>query len=238
MLIGEWNIKEAGAYQHRVTFGNNTISNSSEWVKGNLNPSMLGNSLGFKTIKTVLVVKGADREEILERKSIIISKCLDPVILTLDSYHHKFYAVLKKTDTEEMSMSRWHLLTLEWNCYEFGEEISQSFNGYKVITVHNPGNIVTPAIISVTPSVGVAALTLTGLSRNLILNEEYDIVVRNAETNIEILLDGESGIITQGGQINAGDVEIWELPSLMPGENRITLDAIANVTVTFRPRYM
>ena len=104
MLIGEWNIENANARQHRVTYGTSSISNSSEWAKGSYAPLLLGNVIGFKIIKTVLVVKGKDREEIIRNKSLIISKCLKPIMLTLDGYQHKFWAILKKSDTEETSM--------------------------------------------------------------------------------------------------------------------------------------
>lgn len=238
MLIEDWDIKIANARQQRVTYGNNSISNSSEWTKGSYTPVLLGNTIGFKTIKTVLVVKGAGREEIIRNKSLILSKCLHPVLLTLDNYQNKFYAVLKKSDTEEKVMNRWHLLTLEWNCYECGDRIIQTYVNEQTITIDNPGNITTPVIISIVPQIGTAALTLTGLTRNGLMNEGYEIIVRNTEVNKEIILDGENGLITEGGNLKAGEVEIWELPSLKPGENTITVDSNIKLTLSFLPRYL
>lgn len=238
MLIGDWNINEANARQHRVTYGNSAVSNSSEWTKGSYAPVLLGNTIGFKTIKTVLIVKGANREEILRNRSLIISKCLSPVVLTLDDYHHKFYAVLKKSDAEESAMNKWHLLTLEWNCYECGDRIVHTYEDEQKITIDNPGNITSPVIVSIIPKIGTAALTLTGLTRNDLLNDEYKLIVRNTEVGKEIILDGESGLIVEEGNLKAGDVEIWELPSLKPGENTITVDSNVKLTISFLPRYV
>lgn len=238
MLIGEWNIEEANARQHRVTYGTSSLSNSSEWTKGNYAPVLLGNTVGFKTIKTVLVVKGKNREEIIRNKSLIISKCLKPVMLTLDDYQHKFWAVLKKSDTEEKSMKKWHLLTLEWNCCECGERITQNYENEKKIVVDNPGNITTPVVLSILPQIGTADLVITGLTRNDLLNETYDLVIHNTETDKEIILDGENGLVTEDGNIKAGEVEMWELPSLKPGENIITVDNNVNLTINFLPRYV
>lgn len=238
MLIGEWNIENANARQHRVTYGTSSISNSSEWTKGSYAPVLLGNVIGFKTIKTVLVVKGEDREEIIRNKSLIISKCLKPIMLTLDGYQHKFWAILKKSDTEETSMRRWHLLTLEWNCCECGDRITQTYEGEKKIIINNPGNIMTPVIVKILPQIGTATLNITGLTRNELLNETYDIVVENTEISKEIILNGETGLITEDGEIKAGEVEMWELPSLMPGENTITMDENVNLTISFLPRYL
>ena len=238
MLIGEWNIEEANARQHRVTYGTSSLSNGSEWTKGNYTPVMLRSTVGFKTVKTVLVVKGKDREEIIRNKSLIISKCLEPVMLTLDDYQHKFWAILKKSDTEEKSMKKWHLLTLEWNCCECGERIVQTYENKKEIIINNPGNITTPVIVNILPKIGTATLTLTGLIRNELLNEAYDLVVHNTETEKEIILDGETGLITEDGNIKAGEVELWELPSLRPGENTITVDNNVSLTISFLPRYV
>lgn len=238
MLIGEWNIEEANAHQHRVTYGTSSISNSSEWTKGSYAPVLLGNTIGLKTIKTVLVVKGKDREEIIRNKNLIISKCLEPVMLTLDDYQHKFWAVLKKSDTEETSMRRWHLLTLEWNCCECGDRITQTYESEKEVIINNPGNITTPVIIKILPQIGTSTLNITGLARNNLLNETYDIVVKNTEINKEIILDGENGLVTENGEIKAGEVEMWELPSLMPGENTVTVDETVSLTISFLPRYL
>lgn len=238
MLIGEWNIENANARQHRVTFGMSSVSNSSEWVKGNCAPILLGNTIGFKSIKTVLVVKGKNREEIIENKSLILSKCLDPVILTLDNYKHKFYAVLKKSETEETAMKRWHLLTLEWNCYEYADRISRTFDGEKTIQINNPGNITTPAVVNIVPKLGTATLVITGLARNDLLNETYDFSIQNIEKGKEIILDGENGLVTEGGKEKAGDVEMWELPSLKSGNNTITVNQSVKITISFMPRYI
>ena len=51
-------------------------------------------------------------------------------------------------------------------------------------------------------------------------------------------MNGETGLITEDGEIKAGEVEMWELPSLMPGENTITVDENVNLTISFLPRYL
>ena len=103
---------------------------------------------------------------------------------------------------------------------------------------YNPGNITTPVIIKILPQIGTSTLNITGLARNNLLNETYDIVVKNTEINKEIILDGENGLVTENGEIKAGEVEMWELPSLMPGENTVTVDETVSLTISFLPRYL
>ena len=92
--------------------------------------------------------------------------------------------------------------------------------------------------MKILPQIGTATLNITGLTRNELLNETYDIVVENTEISKEIILNGETGLITEDGEIKAGEVEMWELPSLMPGENTITVDENVNLTISFLPRYL
>lgn len=240
MKINGWDISEADARQWNVTPDFCSINNDSEWTSGSLTPEITKNKIGFKLLKIVLLIKTGNRQKNLERCSKILSYLLDPVELELDGFEHKFYGILKKSTHTETVMNRWHTLTLEFECYEYGDEISFNFDGTheKTMTINNPGNILTPAKISVLPTVGVSALTIKGISRNIVTDEAYDIVIRDTGTD-EIILDGETGLITQNGELKAGDVEIWELPSLKPGENVIELDCSGmNVTVSFRPRYM
>ena len=239
MLIGTWNNQNAGAKQWRVTVGSHQISNNSEWTAGSPIPSYTQSILGFKTLKTVLLVKGEGREEILGQCSDILAKCLEPVELTLDHFEHKFFGALKKSSMEETSEGRWNLLTLEWECFEYGETITKQYSGVTEITVHNPGNIITPAVVSIIPGLGAADLTVKGLCLDMVSGRKYDAVIKDLAVEEEIILDGESGLMTKGGVLNAEDIEVWELPALRPGENTITLDRTGmDVTVQFRPRYM
>lgn len=239
MLIGTWDIKNAGSRQHRITVGNHSVSNISEWITGSVIPVAVSNTVGFKTLETVLVVSGDGREEILNNVSTILAHCLDPAELMLDDYSHKFYGILNKYSLEESCQRRWHLLTLEWECYEYGDTVSEEFTKQSSISINNPGNILTPAVIRITPQIGASTLTITGLCHNLVTGEKNNIIISNVTTGNVILLDGETGLLTENGALNTADTVIWELPTLLPGDNTITLSSSnMNVTIQFKPRYM
>lgn len=175
---------------------------------------------------------------ILDRCSQILSHLLEPTELTLDGFEHKFYGILKKHTHSENVMRRWHTLTLEMECYEFGEEISQAFSKEKEFTVENSGNILTPAVIEITPQVGAASITLTGICRDANTGEDLPVAISELETGKTVTLDGETGLITQDGELKT-DIEIWGLPTLLPGENKITVDnEWMDIAVRFRPRFM
>lgn len=239
MQINGWDISQAGAKQWNVTFGNHTISNSSDWVRGSPGPVLCKNDIDFKSLKVVLLVYGSGREQILLRCSEILSHLLEPADLKLDRYTNRYYGILTKYSTEESSMKRFHKLTLEFECYEYGAEVSVSFSGTTQMTVTNTGNIETPAIIEITPQIGAASITLTGLCRDYDTGEDLPVIIRDLLTNKVVVIDGESGMMTQGGDLKAGDIDIWALPTLLPGSNTITIDSNRmDITVRFHPRFM
>lgn len=82
-------------------------------------------------------------------------------------------------------------------------------------------------------------LTISGLCHDPQTGEELDIVIRNITPEKKIVIDGETGLITEDGEVKIEDVDIWALPTLMPGENQIrTNNNWLRVTVRYKPRFM
>lgn len=239
MKINSFDISQCKARQLNVTMEHNEIKNDSEWVRGSPIPAFLKNTIGFKPCKVVVLVKGKDRDEILENRSNILSRLLEPTTLTLDGFDHKFYGILTKHSITEDSIKRFHRLTLELSGYEIDDEIPSSFSSTTTFTVENPGNIITPAIIEITPQIGISTLTISGLCRDPETGEGQDITIRELSTGKKIVIDGELGFMTEDGANKFKDIDLWELPTLLPGANNITCSTknIA-VTIRFRPRFM
>lgn len=251
MKINGWDIGNAGAKQWNVTFANNSINNESEWTRGSPAPVLMKNEIGFKTIKIALLVKENGRENILGKVSGILAKLMDPTELELDGYSHHFKGILSKHSLEENPLNirnvfknRAAMLNLEIEGYEYavdegGSAYQVSASGQEQITVTNQGNLITPAVIEITPQIGVATLEITGICRNPGTGEDLPVTVRNLVTGKKIILDGESGLMTEDGELKAEDIDIWDIPTLLPGKNTITLDSDRmNVTVKYYPRYM
>lgn len=246
MTINGWDISEADAVQWNVTPGFRSISNDSEWVRGSPVPVLSGNATGFKTVKVVLLVKGdRDREVILDRCSRILSRLLEPAELALDDFSHKFFGILSRHSLEEnplnvpfVKFNRAAKLTLEFSCYEYADTVTQGFTGQTQMPVTNPGNIITPVRVEITPRIGTSFIVLTGLCRDRNTGADLPITIKELEAGKTVVLDGETGLFTQSGEIKP-EVEIWELPALLPGTNTITADnSRMDITLRFRPRFM
>lgn len=228
MTINGWDIRNALAKQWNVSWGYHEMTNSSAWAAGSKIPVVLPSKIGWKNLKIVLVVKGlAGRETIRENVSLILSKLQGSAEIVLDGFNHLFYGVLKSYTAEEMAMKRWHVLTLNLIGYEYAQQVSKS--GTSSLTIRNPGTADSPAILALTSTVGKDSVTITGLGD--------DIVLTTVPANTQIVVDGETGLITQGTALK--DTGIFTLPYLAPGTNIVTCNqSTVTMTVTYKPRYM
>lgn len=245
MKINGWDIAEAQAKQWNVTLGHVSVSNNSTWVRGAAAPVLLPNAIGFKSLKVTLLVKGNGREEIIKNRSTILSKCLEPLKIQLDGYSHLLRGILTKlTPTEYGTKKKFHTLVLELNCYEYeaqadGSQFSGSASGSTDLIINNQGNLATPATVLITPQIGLASLKLSGIVRDPNTGKDLPVTVKNLTTGKIITIDGETGLMTEDGQLKSGDIETYGLPSLAPGTNTITLDSQhVDITVKYYPRYM
>jgi hypothetical protein len=240
MTINDWDIANADAKLWNVTPGFHSVKNDSEWNEGDLFPTFLKNEIGFKTIKTVLLIKKeGGRKAILQRCSEILSRLLQPADLYLEWFDHRFFGIMTKYTHDEKSMKHWHTLTIEFDGYEYGEEVVQTFSGTKKFAVINEGNIRTPAVIEIVPQVGQASILLTGICRDVRTGEDMPVTVRNLVKDEKISLNGETGLFTCADGNEVADVDIWALPELYPGTTECTSSSQSvDFVVRWRPRYM
>lgn len=107
------------------------------------------------------------------------------------------------------------------------------------MTVRNAGNIITPMRIEITPTAGIASLTISGACPDPETGEDQKIALKNLTTGKTVVLDGETGLVTENGELKSQDAELWELPAAKPGNTTLTFSTgTLNVTVKMYPRYM
>lgn len=242
MLMNGKDITIYNAKQWRVDIGNCEMKNDSEWVRGSPIPFFAENKVGFKEFTVTLMVYGNGREAIQHNISNILADLLEPADMQLEGYTHRFFGILEKYNIKEHndhSRHRFQALELHFSGYEYRAEISASANGSSSVTVSNPGNIISPAIIELTPTLGAASITLTGICRDSESGADLPVAIKNLTTGSKIILNGITGLITENGSLKAADVDMWALPTLIPGANTINfgtnkINAVARVL----PLYM
>lgn len=250
MKINGWDISEAKAKQWNVTPGFSDIKNESEWQRASPLPFLMKSSIGFKSLQVTFLVYGWNRNEVLQNCSMLLARLSEPVRLELDGFSHKYHGVMTKSDFVENPLGRQRVtenkvgkLTAGFSCYEYSEQpdgspFSKSSSGSTQLIVTNPGNLDTPAVVEITPKIGIAELVINGLTRNPDTGENLKISIKSLTTGNKIILDGETGLFTEKGVLKK-DIEIWTLPSLLPGTNTITLsNAQMDISVKYRPRFI
>ena len=239
MLIGTTNIASHHGKQHTVVFSHNAIRNESEWGSFCAAPFFDRNRSGFKEWTVTVVVKDTGREAIIADCSAILSLLAGAVDLTLDGFSHKFRGILTRHDRKENAPRRYHMLELTFEGYEYGTVITVNGNSVKSFSVNNTGNLPSPCVIEITPTVGAASITLKGVCRDSNTGADLPVKIANLESGKKVVIDGLSGLITQDGKQKGGDVDIWALPSMKPGKNTITVDNDKmNITIKTTPLFM
>lgn len=243
MLINGKDITEYGKVkQWRVDIKPRKMDHDSEWPRGSPVPIFQTPAVTFKEIIITLMVYGSSREDILYRISNILADLVDVAELTLDGWEHGFCGVLEEAETKELSDTsrhRFQQLELQFTGYEHGDEVTETVNGTGTIQITNPGNMVSPAILELTPTIGAASVEITGICRDSNTGADLPVTIKNLTTGNKVVLDGITGLITENGELKAGDVDMWELPTLLPGENTITIDTeYVNLKITALPIYM
>ena len=228
MKINSWDISNARAKQWNVTKAHNSVSNPSEWGAGALSPVLFDSRIGFQTWSIVLLVYGTSREDIQKNTSMILSKMLGTVDIELDNFTRRFCGYLKNHAVEESSKKRFHKLTLTLEGYEYSAQVTAS--GKNSVSVSNPGTLPTPCVLTITPTQAAGQITVSGFYTG-------DIKVTNVTSGKAIVINGETGVITEGGSLK--EYDFWKLPAVKPGSSTLTVSSsFATVSVSFKPRYM
>ena len=240
MKINGIDIRKFGARQHRVTVGHQSFKFSNEWLTGDVLPFMGICTPGFKSVSITLVIKGKTRSAILEKRSELLGLFTGPVTIDLDKNAHHFCGVLKSHKETEVAKQRWHNLDLEFECYEYGDDISedgtQTTNNVTLDMI-NPGTAASPCVVEITPGITASEITLTGICRNPVTGADMPVAIPDVTQNKKIVLDGITGLITEDGSLKM--VDMWELPALKPGKTTITCsNRLMAITVTVRPMFV
>ena len=247
MTIDGTNITMYGARQHHVEFGHHEISNESEWIRSAILPHFSKNTIAFKEFSIDLIMKPLQAQSSLNPRIAIyknignlLSTLLGPVDLVLDDIPNKFKAIMKSYKVAEVSARKFHKLTLSFNGYEYGTEVTATGTGS--VTISNPGNILSPVLLTLTPGATASNVRISGICRNPHTGEDEPVVLGSVTKNKVITLDGANGLFTEGSgnaETLKADITIKSPPGILGGQNTITsTQASMAMTAKVLPLYM
>jgi hypothetical protein len=214
-----------------------SLSNSSEWTNGDLLPFFQNSLPGFKKISVTVVLTGTSRQGIWTNAGKLVASLLSPSVLELDGFEHNFMVYLSNAKQTEQMLKRWHKAKMEFYGYEYSDT-KYVVKSASTFSVTNEGNLRTPAIVEIISNIGLVSATIYGLTKNRLTGEDMPIIINGIDAGKTLIIDGEEGLITQDGSNRAGDVVLYEMPYLMPGENKVVMDHELIITIYYKERYV
>lgn len=186
----------------------------------------------LKNMIIKILFEGRDRDEINGNISDFMINLSNEVDIKFKNLSNKFHSYLVSSDIEDTEFDEWLYLNLEFDCYEYGDEVTETMNRITNKTINVAGNLETPAIVEITPSIELIDLTLTGL-------DDSPIILKNLKANKKIIVNGEEGKVTVDGVNKYGDTDMWGFPKLKPGANTITVNkGSVDINIKYKPRYI
>lgn len=230
MLINGVNIKSFGAILMNKTIQPATLESIYTWEKQSLLPLLLDQKFKFTLIETQLYVKGSNEEDVKSKIGAIINKAKECIIKFDDDFYYKSFLVNSPIESTLKKETR--KIILSFVSYAFKEQVVETMNRITSKTINVSGNLDTPVILEVTPSIDLIDLTINGLDQD-------PIILKNLKANKKITVNGEDGTVTVDGVNKYGDTDMWGFPKLEPGANTITVDkSSVDINIKYKPRFI
>ncbi|SUY30352.1 phage distal tail protein [Clostridium perfringens] len=202
-----------------------------QWLKGALTPMLLDTETKFCDIECKFTMEANTEDEFWQKFSEFNKDTVES-ILKFDDINmlYKCYIQGAKEPTR-ITPYNWEF-TCNWIGYKYKNEIVVNIRKELSKTIDVKGNLKTPCILEVTPSVDLIDLKLDGLAND-------PIIIKNLKQGKKIIIDSKEGTVTEEGKNKFSDTDFWEFPFLMPGTNTITLSKNnCDVTIKYEPRYL
>jgi len=160
-----------------------------DWLRTSISPLYLGKKEQYKQIKIQLLIKDIDDESCLNDISNLVNQFEKCTVKFDDLSFYYDCLVVNKSHIRKTSVV--YTLDIELKSgYAYKPAVIETMNGItsKAITVS--GNLPTPAVVTLTPTIDTISAVLTGLSKS-------PITVSNLHANTPVVIDGEKCTVTE-----------------------------------------
>lgn len=232
MLINNINIKNFNAILMEKNIQPSLIEleGGYSWLKNSLTPIFPKQKFKFISIEVKLYIKGISESDIKSKIGTVINKSKECILKFEDNFYYKSFLI--NSSTENTLKKETKKLILNFISYSYKDEVIETMNRITNKTINVSGNLETPAIIEITPSIELIDLTLTGL-------DDSSIILKNLKANKKIIVDGENCTVTVDGANKFSDTDMWGFPKLKPGSNTITVNkSSVDINIKYKPRYI
>lgn len=230
MLVNSIDIKKFKARLMNRSISNSEFEMFNHWQGANPIYFENGNSK-FKTLSITLDILCSDQNELEIMKSNLIVQFKNATI-KFDDIDYFYKGFINGKPSYKYIMRGNEIVDIEMLVIAEKEYITETIDRITSKTINVSGNTETPAIVEITPSIGLIDLILTGVS-------DDPITIKNLVADKKIIIDGESCKVTVDGINKFQDTEMWGFPKLLPGSRTITVDKDSvDITIKYKPRFI
>lgn len=205
-----------------------------DWLRKALSPTIEAQEQNYIAIHLKYLVQCLDDNTALTYISNLIALIKDSTI-KFEDIDYYYDVLIKDKSTQRFSegvQGKFELTVELESGYAYKSQIIETANRMASKTINIPGNINTPSIVEITPSINLINLVITGLS-------DDPITIKNLTAGNKVIIDGEAGTVLQGGANKFSDTDMWEFPKLTPGADTITFSQVnCDINIKYKPRWI
>ncbi|EDT14118.1 phage distal tail protein [Clostridium perfringens] len=201
-----------------------------EWLEDSFDPRINKQKEGYSAITVTLLIEGKTENEIILKISNLLKLC-EKGELKFKDFNFSYNVALNDHKEKLISDFIYEVTLIFKSTFKRSDEITININRETSKNINVEGNIKTPCIIEIIPSIDAIDITIGGLNES--------ITIKNLHANKKIILDSKEGTVLEEGVNKFSDTDFWEFPFLVPGVNTITLSKNScDVAIKYEPRYL
>ena len=203
------------------------ITTQAEWLDGRLEPHIEEQFFKFKPIELEMLLEkfnDNDAEKEISKLVALAGKCS----IEFDDLDFKYVGYLTDVGRNKITIGRYDLTLSFMVAYGMASRVTQSITTSGSVVLDS--SMTTPVQVIVTSTTARGSITINGLGHKIVLN--------NVKTNVPVVIDGETGLITESNMNNFKNYESWGFPRLEVGTNLITVDSGVKLELAFNPRWL
>lgn len=201
-----------------------------EWLEDSFEPKINKQKAGYSAITVTLLIEGKTENEILLKISNLLKLC-EKGELKFKDFNFSYNVALDDHKEKLISDFLYEITLIFKSTFKISNEIVVNINRETSKIINVEGNIKTPCIIEITPSLDIIEITIGGLN-------DF-ITIKNLHANKKIIINSKEGTVLEEGINKFSDTDFWEFPFLVPGVNTITLSKNScDVAIKYEPRHI
>lgn len=201
-----------------------------EWLRNSYKP-LIGDKQARYTPLTCYFLYQGTQNEFETMKSVFIEKLKECTLRFSDIEF--YYDTLYDSEAEigRVTSTVTEIGLNLYICSKYKTEVTETANRISNKTINVAGNLNTPAIVEITPSINIIDIVVAGLGESF--------TVKNLIAGQKVIINGEDCTVLQNGVNKFEDFDGWEFPKLVPGANTITFSQVnCDINIKYKPRYL